>query len=612
MSFASVFRTLQELFPQVDRRVLKAVAIEHRKDVNAAVESIISEVLPSICSPPEAPHAHFDNKDNEDHSICSKDSTYTLGDAQTSGHLSSGQIQTEEQIQLPEHQNALEEANGVPLEVRSAASEHGDNSHHSSKDLDGRSYLVEEPEGSSISDSHDGDYLDQRYVNTQNAEMSSPAKHQGNVSGEDHQGILAGASSTIEEIVYFSRAAYDLNEPLYDPERPVCNDSALVSSCSNEMVDVPLNFQLDSSHILEETQKLCEDASDSGTTSSSNNEKSEAKGLIETVSEQIVHDTKLSDFEDESFSTTVATQSGDICRIDVLEDAISDAKNNKKALFSSMESVINMMREVEELEKAAEHAKGVAVKGGLDILSKVEEIKKMLLHAKEANDMHSGEVYGEKAILATEARELQSRLLNLSYERDRSLGILEEMRQSLEARIAVAEEVRKAAEQEKHEKEESARKALVEQEQIMEKVVQENNRLKSEAEENSKLREFLMDRGQIVDILQGEIAVICQDIKILKENFDDRVPFSKSLSSSQTSCLLASSGSSVKSLASDLVPEQVESLDSPKLTSTTPIDDDMSKMSLSEAEGIQGVQKKHMDDDWDMFEDEADIYKLHH
>ena len=40
---------------------------------------------------------------------------------------------------------------------------------------------------------------------------------------------------------------------------------------------------------------------------------------------------------------------------------------------------------------------------------------------------HAGEVYGEKAILATEARELQSRLLSLSDERDKSLKILDEV-----------------------------------------------------------------------------------------------------------------------------------------------------------------------------------------
>jgi len=40
---------------------------------------------------------------------------------------------------------------------------------------------------------------------------------------------------------------------------------------------------------------------------------------------------------------------------------------------------------------------------------------------------HAGEVYGEKAILATELKELQSRLLSLSDERDKSLAILDEV-----------------------------------------------------------------------------------------------------------------------------------------------------------------------------------------
>lgn len=40
---------------------------------------------------------------------------------------------------------------------------------------------------------------------------------------------------------------------------------------------------------------------------------------------------------------------------------------------------------------------------------------------------HVGEVYGEKAILATEVRELQSRLLSLSDERVKALAILDEV-----------------------------------------------------------------------------------------------------------------------------------------------------------------------------------------
>ena len=109
------------------------------------------------------------------------------------------------------------------------------------------------------------------------------------------------------------------------------------------------------------------------------------------------------------------------------------------------------------------------------------------------------------------------------------------MRQTLESRIAAAEKLRKAAELEKLEKEETARNALAEQEVIMDKVVQESKTLQKEAEENAKvdtnfpvteyfrvtiklnndyyltspfnfdllkLREFLVDHGCVVDTLQ--------------------------------------------------------------------------------------------------------------
>ncbi|KAL0371338.1 UNVERIFIED_CONTAM: hypothetical protein Sangu_0451900 [Sesamum angustifolium] len=102
-----------------------------------------------------------------------------------------------------------------------------------------------------------------------------------------------------------------------------------------------------------------------------------------------------------------------------------------KTLFMAMNSVISLMKEVELKEQAAEQAKKEAAIGGSHIMDKVEELKRMLPHAKGANDMHAGDVYGEKAILATELRELQSRVLSLSIERDKSLAVLDELREFL-------------------------------------------------------------------------------------------------------------------------------------------------------------------------------------
>ncbi|KAL9430890.1 hypothetical protein AB3S75_026145 [Citrus x aurantiifolia] len=385
------------------------------------------------------------------------------------------------------------------------------------------------------------------------------------------------------------------------------------SSVQEHTSDVPESgFELEvGSSLPSSVQQHTSDVSESGfhlevgSSSTTDSGKPNANGSSDLMSKQENSVNGKCNIEDDSTITTIVTRSGQICRIDLLEEMIEDAKNNKKNLFKAMESVMNMMREVEIQERAAKEAKAAAVRGGLDIFVKMDELKQMLAHAKEANDMHAGEIYGERAILATEARELQNRLLNLSEERDKSLAVLDEMRETLEARLAAAEDMRKEAEEEKFEKEESARASLAEQEVIMEKVVQESKLLQQQAEENSKLREFLMDRGRVVDSLQGEISVICQDVRLLKEKFDERVPLSKSVSSSQTTCILASSGSSLKSVAS-LVAEQDLTSETLEKMSPAPAVDVESLKSRGD-EKIGDFWRQLSDDGWDLFENETEL-----
>ena len=59
----------------------------------------------------------------------------------------------------------------------------------------------------------------------------------------------------------------------------------------------------------------------------------------------------------------------------------------QRTLFTVMESIMNLMREVEIQEKDAEKVKEDATRGGFDTLKKVEDLKKILAHAKEGNDM---------------------------------------------------------------------------------------------------------------------------------------------------------------------------------------------------------------------------------
>ncbi|KAL0712672.1 hypothetical protein Bca4012_019650 [Brassica carinata] len=141
--------------------------------------------------------------------------------------------------------------------------------------------------------------------------------------------------------------------------------------------------------------------------------------------------------------------------------------------------VMNLMKEVELEEKDAEMSVSEATKGCLDTLEKVEEFKKMLKHVKEANDLVRS--IWKDVNLATEAKELENRLLNLSEERikrDAFMSFMRHMRETL-IRLAAALEMKKATEQEKKANLDSPLKAL-----------------QQEAEKNSKLREFLMDCGQ--------------------------------------------------------------------------------------------------------------------
>ncbi|CAL9197352.1 unnamed protein product [Musa hybrid cultivar] len=59
MTLKSVLRALQEVFPQIDLRILRAVAVEHSEDVDAAVEFILSDVLPIITEPAEASNPYI-------------------------------------------------------------------------------------------------------------------------------------------------------------------------------------------------------------------------------------------------------------------------------------------------------------------------------------------------------------------------------------------------------------------------------------------------------------------------------------------------------------------------------------------------------------------------
>ncbi|XP_057834424.2 uncharacterized protein LOC131044948 isoform X2 [Cryptomeria japonica] len=224
-----------------------------------------------------------------------------------------------------------------------------------------------------------------------------------------------------------------------------------------------------------------------------------------------------------SAQSSVLSSNSSSCQMvdtDSVEGVVSEARKNKEALMEGMESIRSLWTKMQLEEAAARRAKEEAAKGGMEVFAKVEELRKTLARAKETNDMHSGEVYGERAILATEARELRSRIAQLTAEKDSALCMIDEMCRVLQARYSAARKEREAALEEKMKKEETARRALALEELMMAKVAQDSRGLELEAETNTKLREFLINQGDCVDALQGELSVLYQDVKVLKEQID--------------------------------------------------------------------------------------------
>ncbi|XP_027936585.1 uncharacterized protein LOC114191549 isoform X5 [Vigna unguiculata] len=598
MGFNSVYRSLQELFPQVDARLLRAVAIEHPKDADLAAGIVLAEVIPFVSkklplATPPSDNAHGAPLNVEGGVAPPQDNAHGaplnvqggVAPPQDNAHVAP--LNVEGGVAPPQ-----DNAHGAPLNVEAESEEEGGRLRHRQlvQDIDvgpssaphsvytkpaDYSLNVEDNFVEEIS-SKIAMEISNCFIQGYNENIDQRRPH---VDAESENLISSGICQETEpEHSYHSKEAKSTNN----------NGSHIPEDCETNLIEVESS----------EVQAVC--LAQGNTLNSIDSLQSEFNAGFSSA------DDKTSDVEDDVGGKNEVSQYSQVCRIDLLEEIIDDAKSNKKTLFSSMESLINLMRDVQLQEQAAEQASLDAATGGSNILAMVEGYKTVLEQAKEANDMHAGEVYGEKAILATELKELQSRLLSLSDERDKSLAILNEMRQVLEARLAAAEEFKKAAENEKLAKEESAQKALAEQEKLVEKVLHESGRLQQEAEENSKLREFLMDRGQVVDMLQGEISVICQDIRLLKERFDANLPLSESFTSSQTSCKLASSGTSHKTAASDVASVHTDSSERSK-TSQVTSSENLSPKGGHEEEKSKAYHNALLDDGWDIFEKDAEL-----
>ncbi|CAA2995940.1 rab11 family-interacting 3 [Olea europaea subsp. europaea] len=600
MGFKEVYKALLEIFPQVDSRVLRAVAIEHSNDADTAIDAVLVEIIP-----------FFTEKSRQK--------------CQSVGCMYVGESSKALMDDIPSGIGGLQQ------------SFHGANDGHNEPFYDMHTgnqarddwipglKLSEKCQRSSAKISTDMfchiepvTVIDRSGVNSNHLRTSADLEREGMISaGNRSESQIKPVSNqspchtprTLEHMNVGVNPNMNLVPGLkefdgllgIDSNVPIHKENLQQKSCADGK-----SFEVDS-HV-EHPSFQDPTLSPTGSSVQLVEVPDVQEGNLEKLDECLSADAtskmeanyEMVGIEDKSTLNDSFYGSGQICVINLIEDIIADARNNKKTLFSAMESVIIMMKEVELKEKTAELAKMEAAEGGADILDRVEELGQMVKLAKEANEMQAGEIYGEKAVLCTELKELQSHVLSLSDERNESVATLHEMNQTLKMRLAAAENMIKFAEQEKVEKENSAHKALANQELVMEKVMQESKKSKQQAEENAKLREFLVDRGRVVDILQGEIAVIRQDVSLLKEKFDECVPFSKSLSSSQTSFILASSSSSSKTLFPhqvEPVPDQIDSLENPKKRDPEPCLDEQ----MSGKESVRDDTEERVDEEWEIF-----------
>uniref|UniRef100_A0ACD5TH56 Uncharacterized protein n=1 Tax=Avena sativa TaxID=4498 RepID=A0ACD5TH56_AVESA len=209
---------------------------------------------------------------------------------------------------------------------------------------------------------------------------------------------------------------------------------------------------------------------------------------------------------------------------EAIDDVISAENYKKNILLSNVAAISEMLEEVELREVETKHVVSEASQAGNDILVEAAKLKEMSMLAVEENNKVAAEVFAEKSILASEAQGLQSRLFNISDERNHFVTIIDEMHETLQRRRELAEADREAAEREMIERERVAEEMLKEQEVLLEAAKEESKRLEQQEQENAKLREILMDRGHVVDDLHGEMLGIFGNIAQLQHRVEMRVP----------------------------------------------------------------------------------------
>ncbi|XP_037486989.1 uncharacterized protein LOC119365453 isoform X3 [Triticum dicoccoides] len=195
---------------------------------------------------------------------------------------------------------------------------------------------------------------------------------------------------------------------------------------------------------------------------------------------------------------------------------ISDITKSKELLSCLYESTIMKMKEVELQEEKSRLAKQNADKAHQNFLAMAEHFNHLIENSKESNDKQAQVVCEENCSLVALTQDLQSKLTKLAAQRNEALTAVQEIKFQQDARLATSLEEEATAMEQIIQEDKLALLVRKEKEATMGSIMEESRKLQKEAEENILLREQLLDRGHIIDIMQGEISSILARVSKLK------------------------------------------------------------------------------------------------
>ncbi|KAL9674009.1 hypothetical protein QQ045_030273 [Rhodiola kirilowii] len=235
----------------------------------------------------------------------------------------------------------------------------------------------------------------------------------------------------------------------------------------------------------------------------------------------------------------VSTSQTNECRSKYIKDIVSDAKSDKADLISAMESVLNTLKAHAAKKKEALSAKAEAASGLDAILAKATSSRRNWGKMMGTHFQLVGETLRNKSILTDEASMIRARLIPILKDDDHMEGLLDYMQKTLNSQLAQVEEEIERANLVNLQRE-KAQKAISDEELSVNKINEEAELIKQEAEKNSALKKILKDHRVKVNMLQEEMDYISNDISTIMKDFEKRIRIGKS-TTSETSVVSNSS-----------------------------------------------------------------------